>query len=234
MSRTVSAPISDFFQRAHLSWGTKLHFGFAITRIESLPGGRYLVVGNDGPAIEADAIVVGIGVVPNSELAAAAGLQVDNGIVVDSCLFTSDHSISAIGDCANFLSDYGRARLESVQNAADQARYVAGRLTGMCEQYSRVPWFWSEQNEFKLQIAGVTKGHTHTALRGNLEQGRFSVFCFDGDRLLGIESVNAPADHIIGRRLLATRATVMPQEAANTGLDLKTLLQEPDLKADVA
>lgn len=227
MSRSVSAHISDFFQRAHLSWGSKLHCGCAVTRIETLPGSRYLVAGSEGLAIEADLIVIGIGVVPNTELAFAAGLRVDNGIVVNSRLVTNDAAISAVGDCANFSGPHGMARLESVQNAADQARHVASHLTGQSTRYANVPWFWSEQNGLKLQIAGLTKGHTHTALRGRPEEDSFSVFCFDGPRLLGIESVNRPVDHVIGRRLIGAGIAIRPEQAADPGFDLKTLFSKP-------
>lgn len=227
MSRSVSGPISDFFQRAHLSWGAKLHCGCAVTRIERLASERYFLAGSDGLAIEADMIVIGIGVVPNTDLAFAAGLHVDNGIVVNSALVTNDQAISAIGDCANFPGPCGMERLESVQNAGDQARHVAAHLTGQRERYASVPWFWSEQNGLKLQIAGLTKGHTHTSLRGRQDDGSFSVFCFEGSRLLGIESVNRPADHIIGRRLIEADAAVTPEQAADGDFDLRSLLRKP-------
>jgi 3-phenylpropionate/trans-cinnamate dioxygenase ferredoxin reductase subunit len=235
MSRAVSGPISDFFQRAHLDWGSKLHCGAAVHRIDTLSDGRHLLHASDGSQIETNLIVVGIGVIPNVELAFEAGLRIDNGIVVDASLRTSDETIFAIGDCATFPSDDGMMRLESVQNAVDQARCVAEQIMGATERYSSVPWFWSEQNGLKLQIAGVTKGHTHIAIRGNPEQGQFSVFCFDGTRLLGIESVNRPADHIIGRRLLGKSVRVTPQQASDSSLDLRTLLnQGVGLQASVA
>lgn len=235
MSRAISGPISDFFQRAHLEWGSKLHCSAAVHRIDPLSAGRYLVHASDGSQIESDLIVVGIGVVPNVELAFEAGLHIHNGIVVDSSLRTTDETIFAIGDCATFQTADGAVRLESVQNAVDQARYVAGQIMGATERYSSVPWFWSEQNGLKLQIAGITKGHTHIAVRGSPDQGQFSVFCFDGPRLLGIESVNRPADHIIGRRLLDKAARVTPQQAGDTSFDLQTLFsQSAGLQASVA
>lgn len=235
MSRSISGPMSEFFQSAHLDWGSKLRCSAAVHRIDPLSGGRHLVHTSDSSQIEADLIVVGIGVVPNVELAFAAGLRIDNGIVVDASLRTNDETIFAIGDCAAFPTADGSVRLESVQNAVDQARYVAGQIMGASGQYSSVPWFWSEQNGLKLQIAGITKGHTHIAMRGSPEQGQFSVFCFDGLRLLGIESVNRPADHIIGRRLLDKAVRVTPQQASDTSLDLRTLLnQKAGLQPSVA
>lgn len=234
MSRSISGPVSDFFQRAHIEWGSKLHCSAAVHRIDTLSGGRYLVHASDGSQIEADLIVVGIGVIPNVELAFEAGLRIDNGIVVDASLRTADETIFAIGDCATFPASEGTVRLESVQNAVDQARYVAGQVLGSNERYSSIPWFWSEQNGLKLQIAGMTRGHTHIAMRGSPEQGHFSVFCFDGPRLLGIESVNRPADHIIGRRLLDKAVRVTPQQASDISFDLRSLLnQSAGLQASV-
>jgi len=158
-------------------------------------------------------VLICIGVVPNAELARDAGLATDNGIVVDEYLATADPAISAIGDCANFptrfaatgqaggLTGHGRVRLESVQNGVDQAREVAARIAGKrVAPYDKVPWFWSDQRDLKLQIAGITVGHDQAVLRGEPESSSFSVFCFAGDRLIGVESVNRPADHIIARR----------------------------------
>ena len=148
---------------------------------------------------------------PNAELAGDAGLAVENGIAVDEYLTTADPMMSAIGDCANFPTRFalGRVRLESVQNGVDQAREVAARIAGKrVAPYDKVPWFWSDQNNLKLQIAGITVGHDAAILRGDPESRSFSVFCFRGDRLVGVELVNRPADHIVARRLLqaATRA----------------------------
>ena len=117
----------------------------------------------------------------------------------------SDPAISAIGDCANFPTPFasGRVRLELVQNAVDQARCVAARLAGRPEPYEKVPWFWSDQGDLKLQIAGITDGHDRSVIRGDPADRSFSVFCFSGGRLIGVESVNRPADHVVARRLLA-------------------------------
>jgi 3-phenylpropionate/trans-cinnamate dioxygenase ferredoxin reductase subunit len=226
MSRSISAPISEFFQKAHAGWGSTIRCSCAVNRIERISGNRFLITTSDDVQIENELIVVGIGVIPNAELAFAAELMVDNGIVVDDRLRTADERIFAIGDCANFPSAGGAAvRIESVQNAVDQARCVAAQLTGSSESYSSVPWFWSEQNGLKLQIVGVTKGHTHVALRGNPEQGQFSVFCFNGSRLLGIESVNRPTDHIIGRRLIGKHVRITPQQVSDVNFDLKRHLE---------
>src|SRR5690606_7984301 len=132
----------------------------------------------------ADLVLVGIGVLPNVEIAAEAGLPVASGIVVNDRLLTSDPNISAIGDCALFESKRfgGSLRLESVQNATDQARCVAARLTGKDEVYDGLPWFWSDQGPDKLQMAGLATGYDRVVVRGDRAQGAFSAFCYRGDR----------------------------------------------------
>ena len=150
---------------------------------------------------------------PNGELAAAAGLAVANGIVVNDELLTADPDISAIGDCASFPCAHAEGaatRLEAVQNAADHARCVADRIVGKPHPYDALPWFWSEQGELRLQIAGLCTGYDRTVLRGDAESGEFSVFCYKGGHLLGVESINRPADHAHARRLLADRPAGEP------------------------
>ena len=170
--------------------------------------------------------MVGVGVLPNVELAAAAGLPVAAGIIVDEYLSTADPNISAIGDCALYASRRygGSLRLESVQNAADHARCVAARLTGDAKPYDGVPWFWSDQGPDKLQMVGLTTGYDQVVVRGNRGEGAFSAFCYQSGRLLGIESVNRAGDHMFGRRLLAADGTITPEQAADAGFDLKRAL----------
>jgi 3-phenylpropionate/trans-cinnamate dioxygenase ferredoxin reductase subunit len=117
--------------------------------------------------------------------------------------------------------------VESVQNAIDQARNIAARLTGRPAPFAAVPWFWSDQGPLKLQMAGLAPGHDTAVLRGDPGSGAFSVFCFAKDRLLAVESVNMPGDHMAGRRLLAAGAAITPAQAADTSVDLKTLLSRP-------
>ena len=184
--------------------------------------------GQHDPALvhPGDLIVVGVGVLPNVELAAEAGLPVASGIIVNDHLLTSDPNISAIGDCASFpdAESGKRIRLESVQNAIDQGRAVAKRIVGQAADYAAVPWFWSDQRDLKLQMAGLTAGCDRTIVRGDPESRAFSVFCFKGERLAGIESVNKPADHMFGRRLLGAGQTITPDEAADLSFDLKARL----------
>ena len=222
MGRVVSEPVSRFFTEAHLGWGAEVALGTGVVRI--LGSGQVTgVETSDGRRIPADLVLICIGVIPNAQLARAAGLTVDDGIVVDEYLVSSDPAISAIGDCANFPTPFApvRVRLESVQNAVDQGRCVADRLAGRPTPYQKVPWFWSDQGDLKLQIAGITIGHDTSVLRGDPADRNFSVFCFRGNRLIGVESVNRTADHVIARRLLAGEPELSPEQAADEGFDLR-------------
>ena len=223
MGRVVSAPISRFFTDAHRRWGAQISLGTGVSRIFGTGGRVTGVETTDGRRLPADLLLICIGVIPNAELAGEAGLAVDNGIVVDECLVTVDPGIVAIGDCANFPTPFavGRVRLESVQNAVDQGRSVAAHIAGHRAPYDKVPWFWSDQGDLKLQIAGITTGHDATVLRGNPESGHFSVFCFRAGRLIGVESVNQTADHVVARRLLAGDPGLTPEQAAEESYDLR-------------
>ena len=223
MARVVSPAVSRHFAAAHAGWGARVRFGTSIARVLGDSGRVRAVATTGGETLPADLLVIAIGVVPNAELAAAAGLATDDGVVVDAELRTADPAISAIGDCARYPSRFTArpVRLESVQNAVDQARTVARRLAGRPGAYAAVPWFWSDQRDLRLQIAGLTQGYDQAVLRGDPESGSFSVFCFRAGRLIGIESVNRPADHIAGRRLLAAGPALTPQQAADTDYDLK-------------
>jgi 3-phenylpropionate/trans-cinnamate dioxygenase ferredoxin reductase subunit len=223
MGRVVSEPVSRFFAEAHMGWGAEVALGTGVAQILG-DGGRVAGVETTvGRRISADLILICIGVIPNAELARNAGLAVDDGIVVDEYLVTSDPAISAIGDCANFPTPFApvRVRLESVQNAVDQGRCVAERLAGRPVPYQKVPWFWSDQGDLKLQIAGITIGHDTSVLRGAPADRNFSVFCFRGGRLIGVESVNRTADHVIARRLLAGDPALSPEQAADESFDLR-------------
>jgi 3-phenylpropionate/trans-cinnamate dioxygenase ferredoxin reductase subunit len=226
MARAVSPEISVAFEAAHRKAGIDLRFGTMALEILGVNGvatGLRLV---DGTTLEADLIIVGVGVLPNQELAAEAGLAVGDGVIVDHSLLTSDPAISAIGDCARFPSTRaeGTARLESVQNAADQGRCVAARLAGQTANYEALPWFWSDQGALKLQIAGLAIGHDRTILRRHPTRAEsFSTFLYRGETLIAVESVNAVADHMTARQILAAKFSPTPEQAADPSVDLKAL-----------
>jgi 3-phenylpropionate/trans-cinnamate dioxygenase ferredoxin reductase component len=226
MARAVTAEISQFFQDRHTAAGMRIHLGVQATSIESDGANVTGVSLSDGRHVPADLVVVGVGVLPNIELAAQAGLSVAAGIIVNEQLLTSDPDISAVGDCALFASPRfgGSLRLESVQNASDHARCVAARLTGDAKTYDGLPWFWSDQGPDKLQIAGLTTGYDQVVVRGDPGQGSFSAFCYKSGQLVGIESINRASDHVFGRKILGLNRSIGPEQAADLSFDLKSAL----------
>lgn len=225
--RVASVPVSDAVRGAHESAGVRFDLSSAVVAIHGENGAASAVELQNGERIPADLVLIAIGVVPNDELAKAAGLAVHNGIVVDALLGTEDPAISAIGDCAAFpyAADGARmVRLESVQNAVDQARALAERITGNGRPYDKVPLFWSDQADLRLQMAGLTKGGETAIVRGDPATGAFSVFCYDADRLVAVESVSRLPDHMLARRLLQAGVSPAQAEAADRAFDLKALL----------
>jgi 3-phenylpropionate/trans-cinnamate dioxygenase ferredoxin reductase component len=229
MSRVVAPIISDFFGELHASKGVAILCGASVARIAGARGKVNAVVLDDGATHPADLVLVGIGVIPNTELAEAAALNVSNGITVDDYLQTQDENILAIGDCAEHPCAFAdaRIRLESVQNAADQAQCVAATIAGRRERYRAVPWFWTDQFDIKLQMAGISHGHDRIATRGNPESRKLSVFYFKGNRLAAIDSINRPLDHMIGRKLIAAGTHLTPEQAADESVDLRKLEEKP-------
>ena len=226
MARAVTAEISQFFQDRHTAAGIRIHLGVQATSIESDGINVTGVNLSDGRHVPADLVVVGVGVLPNIELAHEAGLAVAAGIIVNEQLLTADPDISAVGDCALFASRrFGASlRLESVQNATDHARCVAARMTGDAKTYDGQPWFWSDQGPDKLQIAGLTTGYDRVVVRGDPGQGSFSAFCYKSGQLVGIESINRASDHVFGRKILGINRSIEPEQAADTSFDLKGAL----------
>jgi 3-phenylpropionate/trans-cinnamate dioxygenase ferredoxin reductase subunit len=224
MARAVSMVTSRVFDQAHASWGIKIHYGQSMTAITGANDHVTGVQLSSGEILPADLVVYGIGVLPNAELASEAGLAVNNGIVVNAQLFTTDTHISAIGDVVSFPSPWAQQsiRLESVQNAVDQAKALAARLVGKPnENYAALPWFWTDQGELKLQIAGLSDGHDETVVLGSEAMRQVSVLCFRAGRLVAVESCNRPADHMAARKLIARNTSLTPTEASAVGFELK-------------
>lgn len=204
MSRVVSPTLSAFYEKEHRDAGVTLMLG---TGLEGFIGESGAVTGvrtSDGATLPADLVVVGVGILPNTELAEAAGLEVNNGIIVDESCRTSDPSIYAIGDCTSHPSRvYGRRlRLESVQNALEQAKVAAGNICGGEETYDQVPWFWSDQYDLKLQIAGLSEGFDTAVIRGALDSRSFSCAYLRDGRLVALDAVNAPKDFMQAKALI--------------------------------
>ena len=225
MARAVTRTVSSFFVDEHRRQGVDFRLDSVVTEIVARDGRAAGVRCGDGDSVDADLIVVGIGVIPNTEIAQRAGLPVDNGVVVDERLRTEDPAIWAIGDCAAYpdVASHRRVRLESIQNAVDHARCVADQLVGNDIPYQGVPWFWTEQYANRLQVAGTIADADNTVLRGSIADGRFSVFSFAGEVLRAVESVNLVRDHMLARKFLANGSPTRDQ-VADPAIDLKSLV----------
>ncbi len=225
MPRVVAPVISEFYRELHTSRGVTLLFGTTVIEIVGANGRVRAVAVAGGRTYPADVVLIGIGVVPNVELAQGSGLKVGNGIVVDDRLATDDPAIFAVGDCADHPNAFAgnRVRLESVQNACDQARAAARAIAGRPAAYDALPWFWTDQYDVRLQMAGLSQKYDHVVIRGRIDDRKFSVFYFREGRLIAVDSVNRPGDHMLARRLLAARTPVTPAQAADESIDLKKI-----------
>jgi 3-phenylpropionate/trans-cinnamate dioxygenase ferredoxin reductase subunit len=225
MARAVSPTMSDLFRRWHEQAGIAMHLKARVAHLEGDDGKVARVHLDDGRMLPADLVLIGIGGIANDELAAAAGLPVDGGVVVDEMLQTADPAISAIGDCASHPNVFAacRTRIESVQNAIDQGRAVAARLAGRPSPYRAVPWFWSDQGALKLQMAGLVAGADRTVEIGSRDERRLSLLAFRKGAFVGVESVNRPADTMLARRILARPYPMTFAEAEAARFDLKAL-----------
>lgn len=227
MGRVVTEQLSQYFENYHREKGVEIVCNaFA----DSFSGEDAVSAVNckDGSSYPAQLVVVGIGVIANIELAEAAGLACNNGIVVNEQCQTEDPNIYAAGDCAVFEHPFaGKAiRLESVQNAADQGRVVAANITGNAKHYDTVPWFWSDQHDLKLQMVGLQDGCDRTVVRGDIATNKFSLFHFRGDELRAVDSVNKAADHIQGRKLLAAGMFPTAEQIEDESFKLASLLKK--------
>ncbi len=224
MSRVVSPEISDFFQIEHTNRGVKLRLGTGVT---ALAGKKRVkaVVTDDGNEIPADIVIVGIGIVPNTELASRAGLATDDGIVVDDHCRTSDADVYAVGDCTRHPNDiYGRElRLESVHNALEQAKTAAANLCGVETRHRQVPWFWSDQYELKLQIAGLSEGYDDVVIRGNPAEQRFACLYLRDGRLIAVDAVNSPREFMQSKALIAEGRVLATEHLADPEVNLQDL-----------
>lgn len=224
MSRVVSPEISDFYQIEHTNQGVKLRLA---TGVKSINGKKHVksVTTSDGDEIAADVVIIGVGIVPNTELATAAELEVDDGIVVDERCVTGDPDIYAVGDCTmhpNAIFDR-KLRLESVHNAVEQAKIAAANLCGLDASYCEVPWFWSDQYDLKLQIAGLSDGYDDVVIRGNPAERSFSCIYLCEERIIAVDAINAPRDFVHSKQLIACKARVDKSRLADAEVELRAL-----------
>ncbi|GAA2360856.1 FAD-dependent oxidoreductase [Saccharopolyspora halophila] len=228
LTRALSPDAASHVAAAHRGAGTELRCGEPVSRLTGENGRVSGAIGASGTHYRADLVLAGIGVAPRVELAERAGLEVADGIVVDENLRTCDPAIYAIGDCANHPNAQAgiRTRLESVQNAMDQARHVASAVLGREGAYRDLPWFWSVQGDVRLQIAGLRMPGDDDVVLGDPADGRFSVCCFRDGRLVAVESVNRPADHVAARRLLPADRLPTPEDLDDPDFSLKGFARE--------
>lgn len=229
MARVVPPHVSQFFRDLHTSHGVDILLGAAVSELLGSNGCISAVRTDDGREFPADLMLVGIGVIANVELAQAAGLEVAGGIVVDACSRSSDPAIVAAGDCTvRRMADDSLRRLESVQNAMEQAKSAAVALLGRERPFTATPWFWSDQYDVKLQMAGLATGFDTVVTRGagdiDAATRKFSWYYFKAGRLIAIDSLNQSADHLTGRKLLDKGISPTPVQVADSGLDLGVLL----------
>jgi len=224
LQRVAAPQTSDYFRDLHRGHGVDIREN---TGLERLTGNGRITgaVLSDGTELALDFAIVGIGISPATELAETAGLTLDNGIRVDAQGRTSDPAIWSAGDCASFPWRGGRIRLESVQNAIDQAECVAENMLGADKEYLPQPWFWSDQYDVKLQIAGLNTGYDRVATRPGTRDGAVSYWYFAGERLLAVDAMNDPRAYMVGKRLLDLGRSPAPDVISDPATDLKALLK---------
>jgi 3-phenylpropionate/trans-cinnamate dioxygenase ferredoxin reductase subunit len=223
LQRVTAPEVSAFYTRIHTEEGVDIR---TEAGVDAIVGDKHAegVRLADGSIVRADLVIIGVGVIPNIELAEAAGLTIDNGIAVDEFATTNDADIVAAGDCTNHYNPiYQRKlRLESVQNATDQAKIAAKSICGKPEAYSALPWFWSDQYDLKLQIAGLSQGFDEVIIRGDSEQGRsFAAFYFCEGRFIAVDAINRPKEFMMSKRALIAGQNVDPLKLPDESIEIK-------------
>jgi 3-phenylpropionate/trans-cinnamate dioxygenase ferredoxin reductase subunit len=223
LGRVAAPETADAIRAAHLAHGVDIREGVGLDRLIGEDGSVTSAALTDGSEMAVDFVIVGTGIRPDTRLAEVAGITCDNGISVDEMGQTSVPGIWAAGDCACFPYRGGRLRLESVQNAIDQAEAVAANILGAETPYVPKPWFWSDQYDLKLQIAGLNTGYDRVVTR-NVD-GVQSFWYFEGDRLLAVDAISAPRDYMVGKRLIEMGKSPDPDVLMDPDANLKELLK---------
>lgn len=231
--RAVGEQTSAYLLDHHRAAGIAIELGATVSRIVAKGDRVGGVELGDGRVVPADLVLVGVGVIPNTELAESIGLVCDNGIRVDDAALASDHVTVAVGDAANLPNPVAgapegdRVRFESVNNAIEQAKVAAYAITGRREEYAGIPWFWSNQGEIKLQIAGLSTGHDRTVVRADEAKGRHSVLYYRGDAIIAADCINHPLDFMAVRNALAKGLSIPDDAAADPAVPLKSITVDP-------
>ena len=223
LNRVVAPEVSAFYERRHAQEGVTILCNETVTAFEG--EGRVQAVHCGAHRFPADLVIIGVGILPYVTLAESAGLRCENGIWVDEQCLTSDPNIYAAGDCTNHPSVRyrRRVRLESVDNAVEQAKTAALNICGKPARHEHVPWFWSDQYDVKLQIAGLSEGYDQTVLRGDPDCGSFALYYFSAGELIAVDAINSMRDFMTGKKWLAERKRLDRARLADRDVDLKSL-----------
>ena len=228
LARVVDPILSKFYTKAHTDAGVKIETGVTVSGFEGSNGKIEKIDCGDGKTFDADFVIVGVGIIPNVELADEAGLKVENGIAVDELCRTEDPDIYAIGDCTNHPNPIlgTRLRLESVHNALEQGKTAAASICGKEKPYAQVPWFWSDQYDLKLQIVGLSAGYDEVVVRGDPENERsFAVFYLKDGVMIASDAVNRAPEHMMSRRLIAAKAKIPAAKLADESINMKDMAE---------
>ena len=225
LARVTSPQVSEFYQTVHQQEGVEIRLNSGLTKFEK-NGSGLIAYTADGEQIKCDSVIVGIGVIPNIELAEDAGLDCDNGIIVDQFTQTNDPAIFAIGDCSNHHSIIydRRIRLESVPNAMEQAKVAAATICGRGQAYNQLPWFWSDQYDVKLQTAGLLQDYDQVVTRGDQEKRKFAVFYLKKGQLIAVDALNSPAEFMLSKKLIINKVSPNIDQLADPDVSLKLFL----------
>ena len=225
MNRTVDPQISEYYLNLHESYGVKFHFNTSLETINEVSNSLEVVC-SDGTEVKADSVLIGAGVVPNIELAEEAGINCDNGIIVNEFGQTNFKNIYACGDCTNHPNKIlnKNLRLESVHNAMEQAKTVASSVMNNPMEYNQVPWFWSDQYDHKLQIVGLSGDHDLVTMRGNTNDAKFMLFYTKDEELIAVDAINNPKEFLISRKLVANKVKIKPNVISDLNTNLNDLI----------
>ena len=225
MNRTVDPQISEYYLNLHESYGVKFHFNTSLETINEVSNSLEVVC-SDGTEVKADSVLIGAGVVPNIELAEEAGINCDNGIIVNEFGQTNFKNIYACGDCTNHPNKIlnKNLRLESVHNAMEQAKTVASSVMNNPIEYNQVPWFWSDQYDHKLQIVGLSGDHDMVTMRGNTNDAKFMLFYTKDEELIAVDAINNPKEFLISRKLVANKVKIKPKVISDLNTNLNDLI----------
>lgn len=225
LERVTAPELSNYYTDLHQRHGVNIIVNAQALELRGTDRVQQVVC-NEGRTLDADLVIIGIGVIPNTELAADAGLEISNGVVVDELAQTSDPDIVAVGDCTNHPNDLlgYRLRLESVPNAMEQAKTAAATLCGQHKPYHALPWFWSDQYNIKLQIAGMNRGYERVVIRGVPATDQFVAWYMKGNQVLAADCINNPKEFMIAKKIIGKKVQMQDSDLANTGIDLNACI----------